>query len=160
MPLASLLSFPVSRRSIHRRAAAAASPTNPPVTMPNYSATPAGPSHRHHQADLPLAGLSSSYRRCSSLEQAREERRLWRRTLTDSLWHTSSSASLLNTSGQQHGTSNSLLPLERAVVQLRVAASGDRAAMEAAVAHAEAIAAESLNRPHMASTTGAFPYYP
>ena len=127
--------------------------------MPNYSATPAGPSHRRHQADLPLAGLSSSYRRCSSLEQAREERRLWRRTLTDSLWHTSSSASLLNTSGQQHETSNSLSPLERAVVQLRVAASGDRAAMEAAVAHAEAIAAESLNRPHMAST-GAFPDNP
>ena len=66
-----------------------------------------------------------------------------------------SSASLANMSGRHDGNGDdTLTPIQRAVVQLRVAAGGDRAIMEAAVTNAESIAAEALNRPHMVTGVG------
>jgi hypothetical protein len=84
-----------------------------------------------------------------AVERAREERRGRRRWLTDRLWHTASTTSAAALMGMDSAT-------EVAVLRLRAAAAGgDVEAMQHAVDEADAVVAESYDRPHSVTQDGA-----
>ena len=85
-----------------------------------------------------------------AVERARQERRGRRRWLSDRLWHTASTTSAAALMGLDSAT-------EAAVLRLRAAAAGDDIdAMQHAVDEADAVVAESYDRPHSVTQDGSF----
>jgi hypothetical protein len=84
-----------------------------------------------------------------AVERAREERRGRRRWLSDRLWHTASTTSAAALMGLDSATEAALLRLRAA------AAGGDLDAMQHAVDEADAVVAESYDRPHSVTEDGA-----
>jgi hypothetical protein len=84
-----------------------------------------------------------------AVERAREERRGRRRWLSDRLWHTASTTSAAALMGLDSATEAALLRLRAA------AAGGDLDALQHAVDEADAVVAESYDRPHSVTEDGA-----